>query len=58
MGGGKVECLPPKSAISQPLSIASKAKPAVPTPPTKMIFSTLLQRSAGKYQFHKMIATP
>jgi len=48
---GKVDRLPPKSVISQPISVASKAKPAV-------IPSTLLQRSAGKYRRHKIIATP
>ena len=48
---GKVERLPPKSVISQPISIASKAKPAV-------IPSTLLQQSAWKYRRHKIIATP
>jgi len=55
---GKVECLPQKIAISQPISIASKAKPAVPKAPTRTISSTMLQRSAGKYRLHKMIATP
>ena len=55
---GKVECLLPKSAISQPISIASKSTPAVPKPPARTISSTLLQRSAGKYRLHKMIATP
>ena len=49
-GHGKVERLPPKSVISQPISIASQAKPAV-------IPSTLLQ-SAGVYRRHKMIAAP
>ena len=55
---GKVECLPPKSVISQPISIASKVKPAAPEALTRTISSTLLQRSAGKYRLHKMIATP
>ena len=37
---GKVECLLPKSAISQPISIASKSTPAVPKPPARTISST------------------
>jgi hypothetical protein len=55
---GKVQSLPSKSVISQPISIASKAKPAVPKVPTRTIPSTLLQRSAGEYRHHKMMATP
>jgi hypothetical protein len=54
----KVERLPPKSVISQPISLASKAKPAVPKAPARTISSTSLQRSAGVYRRHNIIATP
>ena len=50
---GKIERLPTKSAISQPLSTASEYKPAVPKAPTRTSSSTMLERSAGVYRRHK-----